>query len=72
MTLDLTDDEARSLAILLRPAIDDDPYPLSLRLAPLKAILGRSSIRRSLGPCHRRPLKAYDAPCVVKRRRQRG
>jgi hypothetical protein len=40
MTLDLTDDEARSLAILLRPAIDDDPYPLSLRLAPLKAILG--------------------------------
>ena len=43
MTLDLTDDEARSLAILLRPAIDDDPYPLSLRLAPLKAIVGRSS-----------------------------
>jgi hypothetical protein len=41
MTLDITDDEALALAQLLRITIDDDPYPLSPRLAPLKAILAK-------------------------------
>jgi hypothetical protein len=38
MNLDLTDDETAALVELLRRAINDDPYPLSQRLAPLKAI----------------------------------
>jgi hypothetical protein len=41
MTLDLTADEAFALAQLLRRTIDDDPYPLSPRLAPLKAVLAK-------------------------------
>jgi hypothetical protein len=36
MTLDLTEEEAAALVRLVRRAIDDDPYPLSPRLAPLK------------------------------------
>jgi hypothetical protein len=41
MVLDLPDDEARALAQLVRRAIDDDCYPLSPRLAPLRAILAK-------------------------------
>jgi hypothetical protein len=41
MTLDLTDDETAALTRLLRRTINDDPYPLSPRLAPLKAILAK-------------------------------
>jgi hypothetical protein len=48
MTLDLTDDETAALTQLLRRTIDEDRYPLSPRLAPLRAILD-SSIRRSRG-----------------------
>jgi hypothetical protein len=43
MVLDLSDDEAAALAKLLQRTINDDPYPLSPRLAPLKAILARLS-----------------------------
>ena len=39
MTLDLTDDETAALARLLGRTIDEDRYPLSSRLAPLRAIL---------------------------------
>jgi hypothetical protein len=39
MNLDLTDDETAALAQLLRGTIDEYRYPLSARLAPLKAIL---------------------------------
>jgi hypothetical protein len=41
MVLDLSDDEAAALAQLLRRTIADDPYPLSARLAPLKAIVAK-------------------------------
>jgi hypothetical protein len=41
MVLDLSDDEAAAVAQLLRRTINDDPYPLSPRLAPLKAILAK-------------------------------
>jgi hypothetical protein len=37
--LDLTDEERETLAVLLREKIRDDPFPLSSRLAPLRAIL---------------------------------
>jgi hypothetical protein len=71
MTLDLTDDEARSLAILLRRAIDDDPYPLSPRLASLKTILAKldppQPPSRSVPP-----LQVRDAPSAAGRRRRRG
>ena len=45
MTLDLTDDEKLALTALLRRIIDEDRYPLSPRLAPLKAILANSNRR---------------------------
>ena len=41
MTLDLTDDETVALAQLLRSTIEDSRYPLSPRLAPLRAILAK-------------------------------
>jgi hypothetical protein len=37
MVLDLSDDEAAALAQLLRRTINNDPYPISPRLAPLKS-----------------------------------
>jgi hypothetical protein len=37
--LDLTDEERETLAVLLREKIRDAPFPLSSRLAPLRAIL---------------------------------
>jgi hypothetical protein len=68
MTLDLTDDEGSALAQLLRHTVNDDRYPLSPRLAPLRAILAMlepQEPRPELPP----PLKAYDAPSVRQRRR---
>jgi hypothetical protein len=41
MTLELSDDEPAALAQLLRRTINDDPYPLSPQLAPLKVILAK-------------------------------
>lgn len=41
MNLALTDDEAAALTRHLRSAIEGDRYPLSPRLAPLKAILAK-------------------------------
>jgi hypothetical protein len=55
MTLDLTDDETAALVRLLRHAIDEDPYPLWPRLAPLKAIPAKLAPPESPPP-----LKAYD------------
>jgi hypothetical protein len=46
MVLDLSDDEVAVLAQLLRRTINDDPYPLSPRLSPLKAILAKIGSRR--------------------------
>jgi hypothetical protein len=69
MNLDLTDAETAALIRLLRDTIDGDRYPLSPRLAPLKAILAKIEPpvpRPELPP----PLKAYDAPRASKRRRR--
>jgi hypothetical protein len=44
MVFDLSDDEAAALAQLLRRTINDDPYPLSPRVAPLKAIFAKPII----------------------------
>jgi hypothetical protein len=49
MTLDLTDEETAALAQFLRRTIDDDRYPLSPRMVPLKAILAK------LEPAQSRP-----------------
>src|SRR5271156_4752703 len=69
MLLDLTDDETLALTRLLRRAIEDDRYPLSPGLAPLKAILAKLE---PPAPRHERPppLKAVDAP--RQRRPRRG
>jgi hypothetical protein len=48
-------------AMLLRRTIEEDRYPLSPRLAPLKTTLAKldpPEYRPELPP----PLKAYDAP----------
>jgi hypothetical protein len=41
MTLNLTDDEAGTLAKHVRRALDDDPFPFALRPDPLRAILAK-------------------------------
>jgi hypothetical protein len=69
MTLDLADDEKDALAELLRRTIDEDRFPMSPRLAPLKAILSkieRPELRPDLPP----PLKAHDAPRATRKRRR--
>jgi hypothetical protein len=71
MTLDLTDDETAVLAQLLRRAINHDPYPLSPRLAPLKAILAK--LNPPQPPSEPPPaLQPRDAPSAAGRRRRRG
>jgi hypothetical protein len=71
MVLDLSDDEAAALAQLLRRTINDDPYPLSPRLVPLKAILARlNPPQPPSGPTL--PLPARGAPVAASRRRRRG
>ena len=67
MVLDLSDREAAALAQLLRRTINDDPYPLSPWLAPLKAILAK------LEPSEPPPLLTGEmAPSAAGRRRRRG
>ncbi len=68
MTLDLTDDETAALARLLRRTIDEDRYPLSPRLAPLKAILAKLDQPEPRQPL---PLKAGMGPSVGRGRRRR-
>jgi hypothetical protein len=71
MTLDLTEEEAAALAQLLRRAINEDRYPLSPRLAPLKAILAK--VDPPQPPSEPLPpLRASDAPSAAGRRRRRG
>jgi hypothetical protein len=71
MVLDLSDDEAAALSQLLRRTINDDPYPLSPRLVPLKAILARLDPPRPPSGSSP-PLQARDAPSSAGRRRRRG
>jgi hypothetical protein len=71
MVLDLSDDEAAALAQLLRRTINDDPYPLSPRLAPLKAILAKLNPPEPPSGSTP-PLQARGAPSSEGRRRRRG
>jgi hypothetical protein len=67
----LSDNEVAALAQLLRRAINDDPYPLSPRLTPLKAILAKLDPPQP--PSEPPPaLQARDAPSAAGRRRRRG
>jgi hypothetical protein len=70
MNLDLSDDEAAALARSLRRMIDEDRYPLSPRLAPLKVFLAKPEPEpsRQVLP----PPKARMASCGAGRRRRRG
>jgi hypothetical protein len=72
MVLDLSDDEAAALAQLLRRTIADDPYPLSPRLVPLKAILAKLDPPPQPPSGSAPPLQARDAPSAAGRRRRRG
>jgi hypothetical protein len=71
MVLDLSDNETAALAQLLRRTINDDPYPLSPRLAPLKAILEKLNPPQPPSGSAA-PLQARDAPSAAGRRRRRG
>ena len=71
MVLDLSDDEAAALAQLLRRTINDDPYPHSPRLSPLKAILAKLDPPQPPSGSAP-PLQARDAPSTAGRRRRRG
>src|SRR5215472_10933472 len=64
MTLDLTDDEAAALASFIRRALDDDRFPLSQRLAPLRAILAKLEPPQPQ-PKPPPPLKASMAPSAA-------
>jgi hypothetical protein len=71
MVLDLSDDETAALAQLLRRTINDDPYPLSPRLSPLKAILAKLNPPQPPSGSSP-PFQARDAPSTAGRRRRRG
>ena len=71
MTLDLTEDEERSLATYLRSTIENARYPLSPRLAPLKAILAKLDPPQPPSGSVP-PLQARDTPSAAGRRRRRG
>jgi hypothetical protein len=68
MIFDLTDDEMTALFRLLSQTIDNDRYPLSLRIQTLKGILAKirpEPVREPLPP-----LKQYEPPRVGARRRR--
>jgi hypothetical protein len=70
MHLKLSDDETAALASLLTRTIEDDPYPLSPRLGPLKSILAKlrpEPIREPLPPP-----KVYAPPRAGLARRRRA
>jgi hypothetical protein len=69
MNLDLSDDEADALAQHLKRAIDSDRYPLSPRLAPLKAILAKLRPEPAREPLP--PPKVYAPPRATAARRRR-
>jgi hypothetical protein len=68
LTLDLSPDERHTLIQLLRRTIDEDRYPLSPRLAVLRAILAK---HRTVGASARATAaaEAVDAPHPRRRRR---
>ena len=68
MMLGLTDEETAALTRLLTNTINDDRYPLSLRIQTLKAILGK--IRPEPPHAPSPPVKHYEPPRVGARRRR--
>ena len=69
MNLDLTDEEHAALLRLVKRTIDEDRYPLSPRLDPLKAILAKlepQSVREPLPPP-----EVYAPPRATAARRRR-
>jgi hypothetical protein len=71
MNLELTDEEPAALTRHLRQAIDYDPYPLGLRLDPLKAILAKLEPSKP-APERLPPLKPGMGPTRGQGRRKRG
>jgi hypothetical protein len=69
MHLDLTEDETSALTRLLRKAIDEDRYPLSLRVRTLRRVLDKLDPPPVREPPP--PLKVYTPPHVVRGRRRR-
>jgi hypothetical protein len=68
MTLDLIDDETRAPVQLLRRTINEDRYPLSPRMVPLKAILAKLDPPPTPTDDPPPPLQAGDAPSAAGRR----
>jgi hypothetical protein len=68
MVLDLTDDETAALVRLLKRTIDNDRYPLSPRLAPLKAILAKREPPKPGEP--QPPPRTYAPPRAAARQRR--
>ena len=68
MQLDLTDDETAALTPLLKHTIDNDRYPLSARLYPLRAILAKLEPPKPREP---RPLPRVHAPPRATARQRR-
>jgi hypothetical protein len=70
MNLELSDDEKAALLRELDRIIDDDRYPLSPRIVMLKAIRAKlrpEPLREPLPP-----IKHYEPPKAVVRKRRRG
>jgi hypothetical protein len=68
MVLDLTDDETATLVRLLKHTIEDNRYPLSPRLRPLKTILAKLEPQPVREP--RPPPKVYAPPRASAARRR--
>jgi hypothetical protein len=68
MMLDLTDEETDALATLLRRTIDEDRYPLSLRVQALNAILAKLRPEPAREPLP--PPKLYAPPRAIAARRR--
>ena len=66
--LQLTDEEVEALVRLLRRAIDDDRYPVSLRVQVWKGILGKLKPEPVRAPLP--PLKTYEPPSRGRYRRR--
>ena len=70
MNLDLTDDEKGALIKELDQIIREDRYPLSPRILMMKAILGKLRPEPERPPLP--PIKYYEPPKAVTRKRRRG
>jgi hypothetical protein len=72
MNLDLSDDEREALTRHLRETIDRDRFPLSLRLAPLRAILDKLAPPKPRAPLPEPRPKGDSAKLAAKKRGRVG